>query len=403
MPRSAQALFPFARPVLMTGAGAACALGSDLDSCLVGLRSGQPALRPLAELGDEFAGFGNARAGCIADRSYLRGRRHGAATNAAVRVAREAMAAAGWRPDECARAWLWVGTSRGNAGEMLGTWPQRRPHRKFAASNSMHSELAAAVSLDLAVGGPWQVISNGCASGLDALGWASLSIASGWTDRALAVSVDLPLVPRLLHDFASTGILSPGGRNDPYHPATDGFSPAEGAAAVTLETATDARPAWCVVEGYAAGSDGHNTLGLPTDGLPLAELIGGLTVPLGGVERIRAVCPHATGTSAHRISESEALARAFGTHRPSLHLLKPFTGHALGASGLLDTALLAASMRDGALPPNVRGLSPPADGWRMPDPESPPVSPGPVLKISAGMGGHNALVVLRPAQETAGS
>jgi hypothetical protein len=40
--------------------------------------------------------------------------------------------------------------------------------RKLRASNSIHSEIAAAVSIELGVRGPWQLLSNGCSSGLDA-------------------------------------------------------------------------------------------------------------------------------------------------------------------------------------------------------------------------------------------
>ena len=104
--------------------------------------------------------------------------------------------------------------------------------------------------------GPWQVVANGCAAGLDALGMAALAVALGWTRRALVVAVDLPLVPALLQDFATTGLLSANGVNDPYGAGTSGFFPGEGVAAVTIEEAGEANGrAWCHLDAYGANSD----------------------------------------------------------------------------------------------------------------------------------------------------
>ena len=109
-----------------------------------------------------------------------------------------------------------------------------------------------------------------------------------------------------------------------------------------------------------------------------------------------AICPHATGTSAHRISESAALAAAFhGPARPSLHVFKPFTGHALGASGLLDTALLAGTLRHARLAANLPGITAPDIRWTMPDTPRTLACGDRVLKIAAGMGGHNAGILLQ--------
>ena len=241
----------------------ACALGMDLPACLEAMASGSPGLRPLGECGLPFPeNLANLPCGWVPDRSIFKGRRYGAAGNAAIHVAREAITAANWEKEETRAAWLYVGTSRGNVGERAGTWSARRPVKKFAASNTLHSEVAAAVSLQLGIDGPWQVLSNGCASGLDALGHAAIAVALGWAPRALVVAVDLPLVRPLLEDFASTGLLSTHERNDPYAPDTAGFFPGEGVAALTLESPQSARKAWASVLAYAANNDGHDAVGL---------------------------------------------------------------------------------------------------------------------------------------------
>lgn len=390
------ALHTFSQGVAITGAGLACAIGMDFPACLEAVANGRAGLRPLGESGMPYPdGLGDLPCGWVPDRSIFKGRRYAAAGNAAIHVAREAVASAHWEKEETRAAWLYVGTSRGNIGEGTGAWTVRRPVKKFAASNTMHSEIAAAVSLQLGIDGPWQVLSNGCAAGLDAFGHAAIAVALGWTPRVLVVAVDLPLIRPLLEDFARTGLLSVHHRNDPYAPDTAGFFPGEGAAAITLENLESARPAWARVHTYAANNDGHNAISLPPDGAPLADLMGALAAlapgPLVGIS------PHATGTDAHRISETAALDLVFPDHstRPELFAFKPFTGHALGASGLVDMAILAGFLERGLRPANLGGLTPPSFAWRLPQ-TTRSLDPGEVfMKIAAGMGGHNAGVLLQ--------
>lgn len=390
------ALHPFPNPVAITGGGLACGLGINLDDCLGEIMAGRTGLRPLGESGLMLPPeLRDLPAGWVPDRSIFKGRRYGAAGNAAIHVAREALASAKWGREEIRTVWLYVGTSRGNAGERAGAWAVRRPVKKFAASNTMHSEIAAAVSLQLGIEGPWQVLSNGCASGLDALGHAAIAVALGWTPRALVVGVDLPLLAPLLGDFANTGLLSTHGRNDPYAPDTAGFFPGEGIASLALESRSPSRRPWANLLAYAANSDGHDAIGLPPDGAPLADLMRTLVALASGP--LTGLSPHATGTAAHRVSESAALELAFPNPetRPDLFAFKPFTGHALGASGLVDAALLAGFFARGLGPANPQGLTPPTPAWRLPAVSRPTRPLETFLKIAAGMGGHNAGVLLQ--------
>jgi hypothetical protein len=60
---------------------------------------------------------------------------------------------------------------------------------------------------------------------------------------------------------------------------------------------------------------------------------------------------------------------------------------------MLESVVLACFLRDGRLPPNLSSLhAPPAFVL----PEQSLVATGPVAKISHGMGGHNAILVLTP-------
>lgn len=386
--------------VLITGAEAACSLGPHLEACLAALRAGRGGLQPLGSRLGAAAGLGDfatLQAGLLVERGLLRGRRYGAAGNAAVHLAREAVRRAGWSGGQTGEAWVYAASSRGNVGEEAGSNAWRRPVRRFSASNSMHSEIAAAVSIELGIRGPWQMISNGCSSGLDALGMAWMAVAGGLAPRALVVAVDLPFVPRLLRDFQDTGLLSRNGVNDPFsleNPATGGFLPGEAVVALTLERAAAAtgRPL-CCLERYFANSDAYDALMIPPDGGGISDCVAGVW-NAADPGRVVALCPHATGTLNHARAEPPALQRAMAGRTVPLLPLKPHTGHTLGASGLLDVALLAACMAEGTLPAVLPGLTPSACGLPLLTAPLPVVSGDRVVKLASGMGGHNAAVSL---------
>lgn len=374
----------------ITTAEAACSLGNTLAECSAAIRRGGCGLRPLGEL-VSVPGLETLPSGWIPDRDLLRGRRYGVATNAALQVARRALAKTNWTPEELARTWIFAGTSRGNAMEVYGHTSWRRPVSRFAASNTLPSEIPAALSIELGIRGPWQLLSNACAAGLDALGMAHQALAAGACERALVVAVELPLVPELLRTFQQSGLLSKTHRNDPYHAETSGLLPAEAVAAVTLER-TPRQPALAQLCGYWASSDAYHPLAVPADGHGLRDCLDQFIQAFPD-RNVGGICPHATGTREQGQAEQQLLRAWLGEAYGSvpLALLKPFTGHSLGASGLLEVALLSDFLAQGIIPPNLPGLT----GKGL---ASDPMGLAPenlLLKMASGMGGHNALVALK--------
>lgn len=302
---------------------------------------------------------------------------------AALHVAREAVSSAGWGEDELRAAALIVGTSRGNAAGWLGSWPGRRPFKLMAASNTIHSEPSTVVSIELGILGPNHVVASGCSAGLDALGLAKLLLYSGQVRRALVVAVDLPLVPLLLENYASSGLLGKTSPCNPFALGTDGFNPAEGAAAIALTTAEGGATR---LSHFENNSDGADPVGIPADGGRTRLLLENAIRSFG---QPAAICPHATGTQTQARAERTFLGSLPDGHA-TLHLLKPFFGHTVGASGLLESVVLLRFMRDGLLPPNLAGTLGAAD--LMAPAETIPCV-GSVFKLAHGMGGHNALAV----------
>ncbi len=303
---------------------------------------------------------------------------------AALHVAKQAATDAGWNNDELASAALVVGTSRGNAAGWLGEWPNRRPFKLMAASNTIHSEPATAISIELGIYGPNHVVASGCSAGLDALGIAKLLIDSGQAERALVVGVDLPLVPLLLDNYAASGLLGSAAILNPYSPTSDGFLPSEGAAAIALSAAPFGKLRFAY---FSNNSDGADPVGIPKNGGRTSELLQ-KAIQLCG--KPSAICPHATGTQTQARAESLFLNTANLGSQPTLHLLKPYIGHTVGTSGLIESAILLAFMKQNELPKNLPGTS---SLGELSAPSQSISLKGPVFKLAHGMGGHNALAV----------
>ncbi|MEK7949868.1 beta-ketoacyl synthase N-terminal-like domain-containing protein [Luteolibacter soli] len=373
-------------PLAITGLGALSGLGVDIAGHVSAVNEGRTCFRPLADLLGNDSPHRDLPASWIEPRKLLLNRKWAPASMAALHVARQAIADAGWTASELECTALFLGTSRGTAAGWIDPWPERRAFPLMAASNSLHSEPAAAVSIELGIRGPWQVQASGCAAGLDALGMAALWLSAGLAERALVVAVDLPLSPCLLDSYAATGILSKNGINDPYSPETTGILPAEAAAAIALERRSHSGSP--LLSGYLANADAADAIGMPAGAPGVARLLEQALRKFGPPV---ALCPHASGTASHATLEPAAILASL-KNSITLCPLKPYTGHGIGGGGLLETAILAAFLRENRLPPPLPHLTCPA-GLTMTPPALPPGAT--VFKLASALGGKNSLVALQ--------
>lgn len=377
-------------PISITGISCVSGLGRTPSEHAQAMENGETGLRPLSELLSNQCDCGDLQAAWIKDRKLLNSRKWAPASALALHCAKEAIADAGLTGDALKNAAIIAGSSRGNA--WLGDWPERRPFKLMAASNSMHGEIASAVSIELGITGPWQVISSGCAASLDALGIAWMMLQCGIVKHAIVLGVELPLVPEIVRGYQNTGVLTTNGINDPYHPETSGFFPGEAGCALVL-SAEDI-PSAPKLNGFWCNSDADSPIGMPADGKGLRDCLQSALNELPANTKISAVCPHASGTHLHSVAEERALLDSLQPESAiSLHPLKPFTGHTVGASGALDTAILAHYLRDNKLPPNLDLTKPPTP-FTLPTETT--AARDTILKIAVGMGGHNSVIALTP-------
>lgn len=373
----------------------ACGIGERVHRDAIA--GGMDVFRPLGELFPGTHPWSDVRAGWLPDRSMLCSRRFGPASALALELARQAVADAGWGREELCDCAVVVGSSRGNAAGWLDPWPGRRRVGLLSAPNSLHSELASTISIEMGIEGPYHVLSSGCAAGLDAVGLAGMLLRSGEVQRAIAVGLDLPLTPALLDTYWTSRMLSLSGRNDPYHPAADGMIIAEGGAALALAAsgmALSERTRGRLVS-YGSNSDAWNPLGMRPDGARLAKLICAQWNRVAHLapDAHVVLCPHASGTRGNAVSETAAWQTAFTARPvPDLRMLKPFVGHTIGGSGILELAMLLSFASQGFLPPNPQHAAIPEGIGKLSRTCDPLAGHALLIKTAASMGGHNALV-----------
>jgi 3-oxoacyl-[acyl-carrier-protein] synthase II len=268
---------------------------------------------------------------------------------------------------------------------------------------------AAEVSMALGTRGPLTTECTACAASGMSLGNATLYIRSGMADAMLAGGVEAPIVQLALGGFGTMRALSrrlddPEGASRPFDAGRDGFILSEGAAVLVLEELERARSRgariYAEVLGYGMSSDAHHVTEPDPVGTNPARAMT-MAMADAGVEphEIGYVNAHGTSTPAGDAAETRALKLALGddvAHRVPISSTKSETGHLLGATGALETAVTVLAMRDGFLPPTINLTDP--------DPECdldyiPNVGREADVRVavsnSFGFGGHNAVLVVR--------
>ncbi|MBB6556563.1 beta-ketoacyl-[acyl-carrier-protein] synthase family protein [Nonomuraea rubra] len=277
------------------------------------------------------------------------------------------------------------------------------------------SSLAAEVAWTCGAEGQVTLISTGCTSGLDAVGYGARLIAEGSADVVLAGATDAPISPITVACFDAIKATSP--RNDdpahasrPFDRDRNGFVLGEGAAVFVLEDLERARRreahVYCEVAGYATRGNAYHMTGLKPDGREMAEAI---RVALGRArlnpDDVAYINAHGSGTKQNDRHETAAFKRSLGDHayRTPVSSIKSMVGHSLGAIGAIEVAASALAIEHGTVPPTAN--------LETPDPEcdldyvprvarEQPVDV--VLSVGSGFGGfQTAMVLTAPGREAA--
>lgn len=234
------------------------------------------------------------------------------------------------------------------------------------------------------------IISNACISGVSAIIVAKRQIESGRYKRVIVAGGDI------LSHFITSGFLSfrsvSAQRCRPYDIRRDGLSLGEACGAILLETQGNAND--IILSGGAVSNDANHISGPSRtgDGLALAisQAMEEAGVTPGDISFINA---HGTATVYNDEMESKAIHLA-GLSNVPVNSLKPYFGHTLGASGIIETILCMEQLKTGILYGTL--------GYETLGVPMPVIVYGthqPMLmkccvKTASGFGGCNAAVVL---------
>ncbi len=205
--------------------------------------------------------------------------------------------------------------------------------------------LGAYVRAALGLGGPALVVSTACASSARCFMDAAQLIQAGVCDAAVVGGAD-SLCRMTLHGFAALELISPG----PCRPCgadRTGISIGEAAGFALLERAPAGDGPHLALLGAGASSDGYHMSSPHPEGAGAAAAMRQALASAGlQAEDVDWVNLHGTGTRANDAMEDRAVHAVFGGGVPCSST-KGWTGHTLGACGILEAVIAGQCMAEG--------------------------------------------------------
>ncbi|MCU0867384.1 MAG: beta-ketoacyl-ACP synthase II [Planctomycetes bacterium] len=277
----------------------------------------------------------------------------------------------------------------------------------FFIPKIMANAMAGQAAIRFGLMGTCYVTSSACASSSHAIGLALRTIQWGEADVMLTGGSEAATTELGLGGFCALKAVST--RNDdpkrasrPFDKDRDGFVMGEGAAALVLEEYEHARRRGanilCEVKGYGSTDDAFH-ITAPNEDADGPSRAMRQALHDGGVnpDQVQYINAHGTSTFLNDKIETAAIKRVFGDHskRLSVSSTKSMVGHLLGASGAIELAACAMSIRHGQVHPTIN--------YTTPDPDCdldyvPNVARDlrvdHCLSNSLGFGGHNTSLLL---------
>jgi 3-oxoacyl-[acyl-carrier-protein] synthase II len=226
--------------------------------------------------------------------------------------------------------------------------------------------LSSEVSMRFGFRGPSHVVSTGCTSSTDAMGYAFRSIKFGTADVLLCGGVDATVVRGIMEGFVMMRIVSTARENDPprasrpFAADRDGFVLGEGSWMFVLEERERARARgariYGEVRGYGATCDAHHRVRLDESGEEPARAMSlALEEAELSPDAVDYLAYHGTSTELNDRVETRAVRLAFGRRAARLpgSSIKSMIGHPQGACGAAGVAATLLAMRDSFLPPTI--------------------------------------------------
>lgn len=244
----------------------------------------------------------------------------------------------------------------------------------FSIPSGTMGTMSSEISMRFGLRGMSHVITTGCTSSTDALGYALRQIQFGFIPTLLVGGVDTPIAPGIMKGFALMRIMTsswnhaPERASRPFSADRDGFVLGEGAWMFVLEELEHARARGAnilaEVAGYGSTCEAFHRVRLqecgeePARAIQMAIEDAGITSQVIGYVNL-----HGTSTQLNDRIETKALKLALGSvaAKTPMSSLKSQIGHPQGASGAAGVAATLVAMNRQQIPPTIN--------LEQPDPE----------------------------------
>ncbi|MEZ5346182.1 MAG: beta-ketoacyl-[acyl-carrier-protein] synthase family protein [Pyrinomonadaceae bacterium] len=236
----------------------------------------------------------------------------------------------------------------------------------YTIPSSTHGSLSSELSMKFGLHGLSHVVSTGCTSSTDAIGYAAQNISLGKADRILAGGTDAPIARGIFEGFKLMTVLTrewndqPERASRPFSMDRSGIVLGEGAWIFILESLESAKERgakiYAEIRGYGSTCDAYHRVRLDESGVEPARA---MTLAMGdaGVraEEIDYVNLHGTSTEINDRIETKAVKIALGDHayRIAASATKSQIGHPQGASGAAGIAAALLALNEGIVSPTI--------------------------------------------------
>jgi 3-oxoacyl-[acyl-carrier-protein] synthase II len=248
---------------------------------------------------------------------------------------------------------------------------QGRKVTPYAIPVSIVGMVSSEISISLRLRGVSHVLSCGCTSSSDAIGYAAGLLRAGDADVILSGGTDACVTPGMIFGFSRMRAVSmaynerPAEASRPFDKGRDGFVLGEGAWMMALEREDRARARgakiYASIDGYASTCDAYHRVQMAPDGEEIVRAIA-LAIERSGrqPEEIGYVNYHGTSTVLNDAVESRCVRQVFGGHAERLagSSVKSMVGHPQGASGAAGIVTAALALSNDFLPPTINQHDP---------------------------------------------
>jgi len=236
----------------------------------------------------------------------------------------------------------------------------------YAISNSLVGMLSSEISMYFGLQGRSHIISNGCTSSTDAIGYTFNTIRSGQEDWILTGGVEACVTPAMMVGFERMRVNpthyngDPTRGSRPFNLDREGFVLSEGSWMMILEELEHANqrdaPIYGEVLGYGSTCDAYHRVAIMPDGKQSTRAIHlALEDAKINKEQVDYINFHGTSTIVNDKVETLAVKNLFNSLSPKIPVssTKSMIGHPQGASGGLGVAVSLLSLYNNFLTPTI--------------------------------------------------